>query len=108
MDKSYNKFQLSYFLDNGAQIVVRGDDKEEFKADVLWAKTEYPVKTGVASQIADDLRANNKREAQDDQYCTAHSKVLKRRETPMGVVYDHRKLENEKWFKCYGDGKWKE
>ncbi len=43
-NKGYNKFQYSYFLDNGAQVVIRGDEWDDFNADVVTAIGNYPTR----------------------------------------------------------------
>ena len=55
--ENYNKFQYSYFLENGAQVVIRGGDPDEFVADVNWAKSQFPIVSSPAAKIADQARA---------------------------------------------------
>lgn len=48
-NKGYPKFQWSQFFGNGGQVVVRGDDYEQFVLDVQAAETQYVEDSQVAT-----------------------------------------------------------
>lgn len=54
-DIGFPRFQDSYFCDSGEQIVVRGDDFEQFKKDVEEAKSFFapkaPAKTATEANL---------------------------------------------------------
>lgn len=71
----------------------------------------YGVIEGIASADemvkAETQPVSSKYTAQREHYCNDHQRDLKLRETPNGIVWDHRLQIEGVWNICYGDGKWK-
>lgn len=107
----YNKLQYSYFLENGAQVVVRGDDREEFLLDVTWAKTEFPVKPTQAGQLADQAREKARPHfnesvtgspIDDEGFCDGHRVPMKRNKNGKFYHMDQSRPEGDKFCNGYG------
>ena len=96
----FNKFQYSYFLDNGAQVVVRTDDAEEFRADVATAQEMFPPTSTVKSS------PQRVPVAQTENMCPVHNKELKEKVSKStGKPYKaHFRKLGEEWDICFGKG----
>lgn len=106
MDKGYNKFQYSYFLENGAQVVVRADSFTELTNGVNQAIETYPVKESTRYDNRTETRSNTQAAAQSNHYCDIHQREMKQREHDGQTWYDHRQQINNVWNMCTGKG-WK-
>lgn len=117
INNQYPRLQYSYFLDNGAQVVIRGEVITAFNADVATMQSQYPPKgaqshaTGISVPSNEPVRYDNRpvqaeSKTTTDHYCQIHQKELKRRETNYVVVWDHRQQIDGVWNTCYGQG-WK-
>lgn len=98
----YPKYQYSYFLDNGAQVVVRGEDKVEWYDDVESAMKLFPTKQeNVTSR---STTAPQKPIVRKD-YCNIHNKDMKERISKAGKPYNaHYKKVGQEWDTCFGKG----
>lgn len=96
----YPKFQYSYFLDNGAQIVVRSEDIDELVAGIDGAQEAYPPTT-TQKTISRPTTA-----PQTGDLCKVHQRPLKSKVSKAGKPYKahYRKLEDDSWDTCFGKG----
>lgn len=103
---NYPKLQYSYFLENGAQVVIRGETKDEFVLDVEWAKSLFPAKTSLPS---DRVPAETKAKTTPTEECPiCHSPAWVNEGAKNGRPWKYRKCVKDKehinWYDFELDG----
>ena len=98
MTNQWPKYQASFFF-NGSkddQLVIRNDDKEEFRKMLIWVKqVKEVVKNG----------SNNTAIPEENHICSAHNVPMKPKKGKYGVFYSHSKQLNDgSWIYCKGKG----
>lgn len=102
----FPRFQYSYFLDNGDQIVVRGSAVEEWAAEVAEAQAKYPKPNSVNPVVHSQTPTNGvQKHVVRKDYCNLHNKEMKERISKAGRPYNaHYKKTGEDWDTCFGKG----
>jgi hypothetical protein len=100
MDNTYPTYQYSYFLENGAQVVIRGNVWTEFQSDLKLALDEFPVKrSNVVSKPTVEAQTPTL------EMCPIHNIELKQRISKAGKPYtSHVRKIGEEWDRCFGKG----
>ena len=104
-EEGYPKFQWSVFL-NGKeeQVVIRGDDWEQFVLDVEAVKGEFLKKEKLPFPDDIDIPEDTSLdEAVEKNICPIHKIVMTERQGQYGTFYSH--WDKEKGY-CNGKG-WK-
>ena len=96
---SFPKYQLSYFIKNGAQIVVRADDSVEWHNAIAKAVEQYPMEESKTSPSATTVPQNTL-------ICEVHKVALKEKVSKSsGKPYKaHYRKVGEDWDVCFGKG----
>lgn len=96
----FPKYQFSYFIDNGAQLVVRAEDFVELFNAIDKVTAKYPIEQAKVSSRGTITSQNTIVEM-----CSIHNTPLKERISKAGKPYkSHVRKVGEDWDRCFGKG----
>ena len=98
MDNNFPKYQYSYFLKNGSQIVVRENDYSLWLEAINNAQEDFPIEEQkIASRPTTATQNTN--------LCSIHNTPLKDKVSKAGKPYKaHYRKVGEEWDVCFGKG----
>lgn len=102
-ETNYPIYQYSYFLPNGAQVVVRHEKYDEFQERVEAVLEDFPAK---ATSTSPNVPPTPTTEAQGVAMCPLHHKEMKNKVSKVGKPYTAhwRKLPDGEFDICFGTG----
>lgn len=95
----YNKFQYSYFIANGAQLVIRNDDYADFINDVKRVQEDFIPTTGSSTASRPTITPSS------GTLCSIHNAKMKDKISKNNKPYKaHYRKIGEDWDICFGKG----